>query len=124
MGDGKSDLYDRDEVADMIIGRKSLEKRIDTVGRKAIELSYETLTNLSYLNVNFYNEVLTAGYKALSHRKKRLLQHYEIQKNPWFLDKLYVRNVERYVSKMMSVKAESFFSRPPPIRIKKKYFVF
>jgi len=98
----------------MIVGKKNLEKRIDSVGHKAIELSYETLTNLELLNASYYTEVLSAGYKALDHRKSRLLKHYEIQKNPWFLDNLYVRNVERYVSKMMTVKAQEFFLKPPP----------
>ena len=95
----------------MIIGRKSLEKRIDEIGRQTMGITYNVLTSLSDIPCTSYSDIMTVGYRAFNHRKKRLLNWYDIHR-PYVMTEHCIHNVETYIVKMMSAEANSVIFQP------------
>ena len=104
----------------MIIGRKNLEKRIDEIGRQTLNICYGCLTNLDDIACTSYTPIMTAGYRALNHRKQRILKWYDLHK-PLIMTEYCVHNVETYVMKMMSKEANKLLFLPIRNPYEKKY---
>ena len=97
----------------MIVRRKTLEQRIEETGLHAIRICYDTIKKFDDIPCSSYSTILTAGYRALNHRKSRLLKWYDLHK-PCVMTDYCVHNVETYVINMMSKEANKQIFKPIP----------
>ena len=95
----------------MIIGHRGLEKKINEIGFNTIYTCQDVITQL---NISGYNKniSLEAGYRALQHRRKRLLNFYTEKYSCVLLDDVAVLNVKRYITNMMTKGVREYMNKP------------